>query len=190
VQWLRDEMGFIDDSSQLEALATSVSDSAGVQFIPAFTGLGSPFWRADARGSITGLSRGVGRGQIARALVEALAYQVRAMTDAFNDGGISLHELRADGGAAAVDLMLQLQASNSKLQCCEVRPRSEPRAARRRSAVSGPVCGRRSMNSTISGPTTDDSSRRTHSSSTSVRGVASRARTRLSRFQGTSNGGP
>ena len=115
VQWLRDEMGFIDDSSQLEALATSVSDSAGVQFIPAFTGLGSPFWRADARGSITGLSRGVGRGQIARALVEALAYQVRAMTDAFNDGGISLHELRADGGAAAVDLMLQLQASNSKL---------------------------------------------------------------------------
>jgi glycerol kinase len=92
-----------------------VSDSAGVQFIPAFTGLGSPFWRADARGSITGLSRGVGRGQIARALVEALAYQVRAMTDAFNDGGISLHELRADGGAAAVDLMLQLQASNSKL---------------------------------------------------------------------------
>ena len=58
-------------------------DSAGAQFIPAFTGLGSPFWRADARGAITGLSRGVGRGQIARALVEALAYQVRAMTDAF-----------------------------------------------------------------------------------------------------------
>jgi len=60
VQWLRDEMGFIDESSELEALATSVSDSAGVQFVPAFTGLGSPFWRSDARGSITGLSRGVG----------------------------------------------------------------------------------------------------------------------------------
>ena len=70
VQWLRDEMGFIDDSSQLEALALSVSDSAGVQFVPAFSGLGSPFWRSDARGSITGLSRGVGRGQVARALVE------------------------------------------------------------------------------------------------------------------------
>jgi glycerol kinase len=115
VQWLRDEMGFIDESSQLEALALSVSDAAGVQFVPAFTGLGSPFWRADARGSITGLSRGVGRGQLARALVEGLAYQVRAMTDAFRDGGLALHELRADGGAAAMDLLLGLQATNSRL---------------------------------------------------------------------------
>ncbi len=115
VQWLRDEMGFIDESSQLEALATSVSDSAGVQFVPAFTGLGSPFWRSDARGSITGLSRGVGRGQIARALIEALAYQVRAMTDAFVGGGIELSELRADGGAAAMDLLMQLQADNCRL---------------------------------------------------------------------------
>ncbi|MGB8197857.1 MAG: glycerol kinase GlpK [Acidimicrobiales bacterium] len=115
VQWLRDEMGFVDEASHLEALAMSVSDSAGVQFVPAFTGLGSPFWRSDARGSITGLSRGVGRGQIARALIEGLAYQVRAMTDAFSDGGIDLHELRADGGAAAMDLLLQLQATNSKV---------------------------------------------------------------------------
>jgi len=115
VQWLRDEMGFVDESSQLESLATSVNDSAGVQFVPAFTGLGSPFWRSDARGSITGLSRGVGRGQIARALIESLAYQVRAMTDAFRDAGIALHELRADGGAAAMDLLMQLQASNSRL---------------------------------------------------------------------------
>jgi glycerol kinase len=115
VQWLRDEMGFIDDSSELESLALSVSDSAGVQFVPAFTGLGSPFWRSDARGSITGLSRGVTRGHIARALVEALAYQVRAMTDAFGDGGIVLRELRADGGAAVMDLLLQLQATNSRL---------------------------------------------------------------------------
>jgi glycerol kinase len=115
VQWLRDEMGFIDDSSQLEALAASVTDSAGVQFVPAFTGLGSPFWRGDARGSLTGLSRGSGRAQIARALIEALAYQVRAMTDAFGDGGIVLRELRADGGAAAMDLLMQLQASNSRL---------------------------------------------------------------------------
>lgn len=115
VQWLRDEMGFIDKSSQLEALAMSVPDSGGAQFVPAFTGLGSPFWRSDARGSISGLSRGVGRAQIARALIEALAYQVRAMTDAFGDGGISLHELRADGGAAAMDLLMQLQATNSRL---------------------------------------------------------------------------
>ncbi len=115
VQWLRDEMGFVADSSELEALAQSVSDSGGVQFVPAFTGLGSPFWRSDARGSITGLSRGVGRAQIARALVEALAYQVRAMTDAFAQGDIALQELRADGGAAAMDLLLQLQATNSRL---------------------------------------------------------------------------
>jgi glycerol kinase len=115
VQWLRDQMGFVEDSSRLEDLATSVGDSAGVQFVPAFTGLGSPFWRSDARGSITGLSRGVGRGQIARALIEALAYQVRAMTDAFAEGGIERHELRADGGAAAMDLLMQLQATNSRL---------------------------------------------------------------------------
>ncbi|HEY5110998.1 MAG TPA: glycerol kinase GlpK [Acidimicrobiales bacterium] len=114
VQWLR-ELGFIDASSELEALALSVSDSSGVQFVPAFTGLGSPFWRPNARGAITGLSRGVGKGEIARALVEALAYQVRAITDAFRDGGVELRELRADGGAAAMDLLLQLQATNSRV---------------------------------------------------------------------------
>ena len=115
VQWLRDEMGFISKSSELETLALSANDSAGVQFVPAFTGLGSPFWRSDARGSLTGLSRGVGPAQIARALVEALAYQVRAMTEAFARGGISLRELRCDGGAAAMDLLMQLQATNSRL---------------------------------------------------------------------------
>jgi glycerol kinase len=114
VQWLRD-LGIIAASNELEALALSVPDSAGAQFVPAFTGLGSPFWRADARGAITGLSRGVGRGQIARALVEALAYQVRAMTDAFRRGGVELRELRCDGGAAAMDLLLALQATNSKV---------------------------------------------------------------------------
>ena len=115
VQWLRDELGFVALSSDLEALASSVPDSGGVAFVPAFTGLGSPFWRAEARGSISGLSRGAGRGQIARALVEALAYQVRAMTDAFAQGGIALSEIRADGGAAAMDLLLELQATNSRL---------------------------------------------------------------------------
>ena len=114
IQWLRD-LGIIGASHELEALALSVPDSAGAQFIPAFTGLGSPFWRADARGAITGLSRGVGRGEIARALVEALAYQVRAMTDAFRRGGVELRELRCDGGAAAMDLLLSLQATNSKV---------------------------------------------------------------------------
>jgi glycerol kinase len=115
VQWLRDEMDFFASSDELEALALSVPDSGGVQFVSAFTGLGSPFWRSDARGSITGLSRGATRGNIARALVEAFAYQVRAMTDAFVDGGLQLRELRADGGAAAMDLLMTLQATNSRL---------------------------------------------------------------------------
>jgi glycerol kinase len=113
VQWLRD-LGLVATSSDLEGLALSVPDSAGAQFVPAFTGLGSPFWRSDARGAITGLSHGVGRGQLARALVEALAYQVRAMTDAFREGGVDVHELRCDGGAAAMDLLLSLQATNSR----------------------------------------------------------------------------
>ncbi|HEY5092128.1 MAG TPA: glycerol kinase GlpK [Acidimicrobiales bacterium] len=115
VQWLRDEMGFIEESSDLETLAMTVADSGGVSFVPAFTGLGSPFWRSDARGSITGLSRGVARAQIARALIESLAFEVRAMTDAFAAGGIALSHIRADGGAAAMGLLLGLQATNSRL---------------------------------------------------------------------------
>ena len=115
VQWLRDELGFIEASSDLEGLATSVASSEGVAFVPAFTGLGSPFWRSDARGSITGLSQGSTRAHVARALVDALAFQVRAMTDAFAGAGIELRELRADGGAAAMDTLMQLQATNSRL---------------------------------------------------------------------------
>jgi glycerol kinase len=138
VQWLRD-LGLIGASSELEALALSVSDSAGAQFVPAFTGLGSPFWNPDARGAITGLSRGVGKGQIARALIEALAYQVRAMTDAFVDGGVELKELRADGGAAAMDLLLQLQATNSRvdvLRCATLEA-----TARGAASIAGLVSG-------------------------------------------------
>ncbi|MCU1363438.1 MAG: glpK [Acidimicrobiaceae bacterium] len=138
VQWLRD-LGFIDESADLEALARSVEDSAGVQFIPAFTGLGSPFWRPDARGAITGISRGVGRGQIARALVEALAYQVRAMTDAFRHGGVELKELRCDGGAAAMDLLLQLQATNSRVEV--LRSATLEATARGAASVAGLQCG-------------------------------------------------
>jgi glycerol kinase len=138
VQWLRD-LGLVGASSELEALALSVSDSAGAQFVPAFTGLGSPFWNPDARGAITGLSRGVGKGQIARALIEALAYQVRAMTDAFAEGGVELRELRADGGAAAMDLLLQLQATNSRvdvLRCATLEA-----TARGAASIAGLECG-------------------------------------------------
>ncbi|MGC2168224.1 MAG: FGGY family carbohydrate kinase [Acidimicrobiales bacterium] len=114
IQWLAD-LGVIETSHDLEALARSVNDSAGAQFVPAFTGLGSPFWRADARGTISGLSQGVGRAQLACALIEALAFQVRAMTDAFVAGGLVPYEMRCDGGAAAMDLLLELQATNSRV---------------------------------------------------------------------------
>lgn len=114
VQWLRD-LGLIATAGEIEALARSVEDSAGVRFVPAFAGLGSPFWRPDARGAILGLSRGVGRGEIARALIEALAFQVRAMTDAFALSGVEVRELRADGGAAVMDLLLELQATSSRV---------------------------------------------------------------------------
>lgn len=115
IQWLRDELGIIQRADEIGPLAESVPDAGGVTFVPAFTGLGSPFWRSDARGTIMGLSRGSGRAQIARAVVEALAFQVRAMTDAFREGGVTISELRADGGAAAMNLLLQLQATNSRV---------------------------------------------------------------------------
>ena len=115
IQWLRDGLGIIEKSEDIGPLAESVPDSGGVSFVPAFTGLGSPFWRSDARGVILGLTRGSTRAHLARAVVEAQAFQVRAMTDAFAAAGVELLELRADGGAAAMDLLLQLQATSSRL---------------------------------------------------------------------------
>ncbi len=115
IQWLRDELQIISSAPEVGPLAESVSDSGGVIFVPAFTGLGSPFWRSEARGVLMGLSTSTTKAHIARAVVEALAFQVRAMTEAFAEGGVALQELRADGGAAAMDLLLQLQATNSRL---------------------------------------------------------------------------
>lgn len=114
IQWLRDELGLLAHASELEPLARSVPDAGGALFVPAFTGLGSPFWRGDARGALGGLSRAVGRGQIARAVIEGIAFEVRAMTDAFAATGLTLTELRADGGAAVMDTLLQLQATLSR----------------------------------------------------------------------------
>jgi glycerol kinase len=97
-------------------LAESVSDSGGVTFVPALTGLGSPWWDPDARGTITGITRGSGRAQIVRACVEAMAFQVRDMIDAMGAASAyPLSTLRADGGAAAMDLLLQLQAEQSRM---------------------------------------------------------------------------
>ena len=111
VQWLRDGLGIINSSAEIEALATSVPDSGGVFFVPAFTGLGSPYWDAQARGGIFGLSRGSTRAHIARAALEAIGYQSAELLLAMQqDAHAPITELRVDGGAAANNLLMQHQA--------------------------------------------------------------------------------
>lgn len=111
VQWLRDGLGLIRNSSDVEALAASVPDNGGVYFVPAFVGLGAPHWDQYARGSILGLTRGTSAGHIARAAVESIAYQVADLLHAAQrDSGTTLRELRVDGGAAANDALMQFQA--------------------------------------------------------------------------------
>lgn len=111
VQWLRDGLGLIRKSEDVEALAGSVTDNGGVYFVPAFVGLGAPHWDSYARGSIFGLTRGTTAGHIARAAVESIAYQVADLLDAMRaDSGDAVRELRVDGGAAANDALMQFQA--------------------------------------------------------------------------------
>ena len=111
VQWLRDGLDIIDDAAEIEALAATVADTEGVYVVPAFTGLGSPYWDPYARGTIVGLTRGVGRGHLARAVLESMAYQTRDVIEAMKEvAGREVSRLRADGGASANDLLLQLQA--------------------------------------------------------------------------------
>jgi glycerol kinase len=111
VQWLRDNFGLIEKSEDIESLARSVEDNGGVYFVPAFSGLYAPYWKDDARGVITGLTRYVTKGHIARAVLEATAFQVREVADAMaKDSGITLDILRADGGMVANDLLMQFQA--------------------------------------------------------------------------------
>ena len=111
VHWLRDNLGLIETSSDIEALARTVSDNGGVYFVPAFSGLYAPYWKDDARGVITGLTRFVNRGHIARAVLEATAFQVREVVDAMTkDSGITLEALRVDGGMVVNDLLMQFQS--------------------------------------------------------------------------------
>jgi glycerol kinase len=115
VQWLRDELRAIASSAEVEALARRVPDAGGVMFVPAFTGLGAPYWQPQARATITGLSRGSGLAHIARAALESIAFQSTALLQAMQAdlaaaGLPAVHELRVDGGASANDLLLQLQA--------------------------------------------------------------------------------
>ena len=121
VQWLRDGMQIIDRSPDIEALAAAVPDSGGVTFVPALVGLGAPHWNPHARGIITGLTRGTTRAHLARATLEGIALSCADLLDAMEkDLGRRLTELRVDGGAAANDLLMQIQAD--LLQCQVVRP--------------------------------------------------------------------
>ncbi len=123
IQWLRDEMGFLRQASSSERLAASVEDNGGVYFVPAFTGLGAPYWNQDVRGTIYGLTRGTSKAHIVRAALESIAFQsydvIRAMEQ---DAGFRIDKLRVDGGAAANDLLMQIQADvlQTKVQRPEV----------------------------------------------------------------------
>ena len=115
VQWLRDGLQAIEHSGQVQQLAESVPDSGGVMLVPAFTGLGAPYWKPDARGTITGLTRGTTMAHIARAALESIAYQSAALLgamsrDAVATGGTPVSELRVDGGACVNNLLMQFQA--------------------------------------------------------------------------------
>lgn len=111
VQWLRDGLGLIRSSEEVEELALSVPDNGDVYLVPAFTGLGAPHWDPHARGSIIGITRGTKAGHIARAALESIAYQVTDLLTAMqDDSGVPIHELRADGGAAKNDTLMQFQA--------------------------------------------------------------------------------
>jgi len=111
VQWLRDGLALIGSSAEIEALALRVPDSGGVYFVPAFVGLGAPYWDPSARGTIVGVTRGTERAHIARAALESIAFQTRDVLDAMQrDAGIALEHLKVDGGASANDLLMQFQA--------------------------------------------------------------------------------
>jgi len=111
IQWLRDQLGVISGAAQSESLAAQVADTAGVYFVPAFSGLFAPYWRADARGAIVGLSRFHTSAHLARATLEAIGYQTRDVAEAMErDAGVRLDVLKVDGGVTANDLCMQLQA--------------------------------------------------------------------------------
>ena len=144
VQWLRDGLRAIKASAEIEALAESVPDSGGVMFVPAFTGLGAPYWKADARGTITGLSRGSSVGHIARAALESIAFQSAALLqamsrDAVAAGGAPVAELRVDGGASVNNLLMQFQAD--LLGIPVVRPKVTETTALGAAYLAGLSCG-------------------------------------------------
>jgi len=140
VQWLRDGLHAIEKSSAVEALAASVPDSGGVMFVPAFTGLGAPYWQPDARGTIAGLTRGSTIAHIARAALESISFQSAALLGAMGrDAARPITELRVDGGACANDLLMQFQAD--LLGIPVVRPRVIETTALGAAYLAGLACG-------------------------------------------------
>jgi glycerol kinase len=143
VQWLRDHLGLVEHSPQIEPLARQVDDSDGVVMVPAFTGLGAPHWDSDARGLIIGLTRGTGPAHLARAALDSIAHQSADLLDAMaadmQAAGLELTELRVDGGAAANDLLMQTQAD--LLGVPVVRPADVESTARGAAALAGLGCG-------------------------------------------------
>lgn len=140
VQWLRDSLGIFTHSGEVEALAASVPDTGGVVLVPAFTGLGAPYWDAGARGTLLGMTRATGRAQIARAALESIALQSADLMHAMElDAGTPLHELRVDGGASANDLLMQFQAD--VLGVPVLRPRVTETTALGAAYLAGLGCG-------------------------------------------------
>ncbi len=122
VQWLRDNLKMIDSSADIEPLARTVEDNGGIYFVPAFSGLFAPYWRSDARGVLVGMTRFINRGHIARAVLEATAYQTREVLEAMEqDSGVKLTALKVDGGMVVNDLLMQFQAD--QLNVPVIRPR-------------------------------------------------------------------
>jgi glycerol kinase len=122
VQWLRDGLGIIKSSSEVETLAASTKDNGGLYFVPSFTGMGAPYWDQYARGMMIGLSRGTDRAHIARAALEGIAFQTMDVLNAMQlDTNINIRQLRVDGGACANNLMMQFQADI--LNSAVIRPR-------------------------------------------------------------------
>ncbi len=123
IKWLRDELHMIDSARRCDELAESVPDANGIYFVPAFTGLGAPYWDMYARGCIVGLTRGVNRAHIARSVLEAITYQMTDLLEAMKaDSGIDFKELRVDGGASVSNIMLQIQAD--MIRCNVNRPKT------------------------------------------------------------------
>jgi glycerol kinase len=140
VQWLRDGLGLIADSAEIGPLAALAENNGGVYFVPAFTGLGAPYWDPAARGLLIGLSRGTGREHIARATEEAICFQTAAVLDAVATvAGVNIRALRVDGGAARDDFLLQLQADLSGLPVA--RPRIVETTALGAAALAGLAVG-------------------------------------------------